>query len=693
MLPGLVSSYFPASSGVSDLGWTSEPVPEWTVLTDEEILSKALATKTAGAVFETRAGFAELWNCDEDALSGAYPDTEGSRAYDGSSADAALAQHLAFWTGKNCDHIQRLMLMSGLVRDKWDREDYLYRTITRAVSLQEGVYSIQKADTAVADQFGAAKLRGSDAQVSYAENIRAIKMAECISDPEMAKRLAKLTSAKFWIDSEARSAQEIDTISKPIEAATCPISDAPASAVVVSGYQYLGATQQMEYFKGCIYIQSTHRVLTPSGSMLKSEQFNATYGGYTFQLDEKDKTTRKAFEALTESQIVRYPIAEDVCFKPTEAPGAIVMHEGRALVNTYVPVTTERKVGDVTPFLTHLAKILPIEADRDILLAYMAACIQYKGVKFQWAPLLQGAPGNGKTLITRCVAFAIGEKYTHFPPANELAEKFNSWLFDKLFIGIEDVYVPDHKKEILEVLKPMITNDRLAKRAMQQDQAMHSVCANFILNSNFKEAVRKTQIDRRFAMFYTAQQDLKDLHRDGMMGDYFPNLYAWLRNGGYAMVSEYLYTYDIPDELNPATHCHRAPQTSSTDEAISASLGGVEQEITEAIAEGRQGFANGWVSSVALERLLNAMRATRMVPRNKRSEILADLGYIKHPALHDGRVNNPIPMDEGKKSRLFIKEGHVNMNIKTAADVARIYQEDQGGTQVPTGSAEKVFAS
>jgi hypothetical protein len=40
-----------------------------------------------------------------------------------------------------------------------------------------------------------------------------------------------------------------------------------------------------------------------------------------------------------------------------------------------------------------------------------------------------------------------------------------------------------------------------------------------------------------------------------MTGDYFPRLYAWLEADGFAIVSELLHTYPIPDEFNPATGC------------------------------------------------------------------------------------------------------------------------------------------
>lgn len=546
----------------------------------------------------------------------------------------------------------------------------------------------------IADELGAPKLRASsDSQRAYAENIRAEKLAQCGEDKDLALKLAQGgTTAKFWLDNRERTPEELSAILTPVEAVTNPFSTSPEPEIL-GGYQYLTANLQIEHFKGCVYVQSMHRMFTPSGVFLKPEQFNATYGGYVFQMDDgRDKTSTKAWEAFTESQLVRFPKVEATCFRPDMPPGGILEFEGRKMVNTYVPVPTERKKGNPAPFLTHLEKLLPIKTDRDILLAYMAACVQYPGVKFQWAPLIQGTEGNGKTLFTRCVAAAIGERYTHLPPASEIGEKFNEWLFYKLFIGIEDVYVAEHKREVIEILKPMITNDRLAMRAMQASQVMGDNRANFILNSNHKDAIRKNKSDRRFAVFYTAQQSIDDVIRDGMGGDYFPKLYDWLRAEGYAVVSDYLASYDIPDELNPATSCHRAPETSSTKEAVTASLGSIEQEILEAVEEGRPGFAGGWISSFALDRMLQSQRMTRAIPPNKRRELLQSIGYDWHPGLNNGRVNNPTVFDAGKP-RLFIKNGHIHANLMKPAEVVKKYDEAQSsGAGGGITQAESTFS-
>jgi hypothetical protein len=653
VLAPFVDTYFQPRVTELDSEWREEPVVGWAGhKSDDKLIEAASNVTSAASAFGggARATFADLFTGNQEVLSKAYPDKEGVREYDASSADAALAQHLAFWTGKHHERILRIMKRSGLSREKWEREDYLVRTITRACLMQEDVH-------------------GSGS----AKGIKSVKLSEATAEER--EVIAKKKAGKFWIENADRSTSELVSMLTPK-----PDQGDAFEPRIISGFQYLGAGSQMEHFKGCVYIQDLHRVLIPGGFLLRADQFNATYGGYVFQLDETgDKTTRKAWEAFTESQLVRWPKASSTCFKPNEPEGKLFNHEGRILANCYSPIVTPRMKGDAGPFLRHLEKLLPVQRDRDIILAYMAACIQHKGVKFQWAPLLQGAEGNGKTLLTRCVAYAVGKRYTHYPKAADIDNKFNGWLLNKLFIGVEDIYVPSHRREVIETLKPMITGgDGLEIQLKGVDQITADICANFMLNSNHKDAIRKSRTDRRFCVFYTAQQTDADLVRDGMSGSYFPDLYEWLNSGGYAIVSEYLHTYEIAEELNPAGACHRAPETSSTDEAIMASVGTVEQEILEAIEEERTGFRGGWVSSVAVEKLLQSTRIARLVPQNKRRELLQSIGYDYPPALNNGRVNSPLIIDDGKKPRLFIKKGHLAANLENPSQVSREYQMAQG---------------
>jgi len=566
-------------------------------LADDEIIKKALSAKNP---FKTQNNFRALWERDEAALAVKYPAGDEAREYDYSSADAALAQHLAFWTNKNPGQIERIMRQSALVREKWARADYLARTIAHAIERQEETY----------------------------------------------------------------------------KTLTAPIPEAAADAQLRAGMQFLSPAQQVGHFKGCVYIQDIHRAFIPAGDLLKPEQFKAVYGGYIFALDSMNaKTTTNAWQAFTESQAIRHPRAQTQCFRPKTPAGAVIAENGRQLVNTYVPILTPRTAGNPAPFLAHLRTILPDERDRGILLAYMSACVQHIGVKFQWAPLIQGVEGNGKTLFTRCVAAAIGRKYVHFPKSSDLDNKFNAWLLNKLFVGVEDIYIPEDRGAIIETLKPMITGgDGIEIQAKGVDQITSDICANFIINSNHRDALRKTRNDRRFCVFYCAQQEAGDLIRDGLGGDYFPRLYEWLRGDGYAIVHNFLAEYKIPHEFNPANGCHRAPDTSTTQAAIDLTLGMVEQEILEAIGEGRPGFRGGWVSSIALGELIKATR--RQIASNRRREIMWSLGYDWHAGLPEGRVSS-IVMPDGGKPKLFIKVGHADLNLRGPSEIAAAYTRAQ----------------
>lgn len=482
-----------------------------------------------------------------------------------------------------------------------------------------------------------------------------------------------------WLTREDYRNRSIDNAISRCEATYT----APPTTNFKSGAQYMSVQQQLEYFAGCVYVRDAHGVWVPDGGILRPDQFRAQYGGYLFILDSDGmaKPTKNAWEVFTESRAIGFPKVHSTCFRPELPSGQVVEEEGRKLVNTYVPIKTPRAAGDISPFLRHLRYMLPDEDDQAILLAYMAAILQYPGIKFQWCPLLQGCEGNGKSIFIATIAFGIGWRYTHLPNADDLGNKFNAWLNEKLFVGVEEIYVSD-RREVIDKLKILITNSKVELQGKGANQFTGDNRANFIMCTNHKDAVLKTENDRRFCVFYTAQQEPSDMAV--WAPQYFPKLYDWLRNGGYAMVNDYLRQYKIPDRLNPATECHRAPVTSSTREAISLSAGRIEQEILEVIDEGRCGFSGGWVSTIALDALME--RKKFRISRHRRKEILTGFGYVKHPALANGRSPVAIP-HEGGKPTLYVRKDSLQFNLKTAREVIEHYTREQRYGGVTMGDA------
>jgi len=344
----------------------------------------------------------------------------------------------------------------------------------------------------------------------------------------------------------------------------------------------------------------------------------------------------------------------------------IIVEGGRNLINVYVPCEGERKKGDVSPFIEHVKRLLPNESDREIFLSYLAACVQRPGVKFQWCVLLQGAEGNGKTFFYYVLAYALGERYAHLPNAAEITNPFNGWIEQKLIIGIEELHTAG-RQEVADTLKPWITNKRIEIHGKGQDQRTGDNRANFIMFSNHKDAVLKTENDRRYCVFYTAQQERGDIERDGMNNGYFAALYNWLENDGYAHVAEYLATRPVNVDVMA-----RAPVTSSTVEAVRSSLGIAEQLIQEAVELEEFGFRCDLIDTRKASELLRA--SGKKLSHQKVVSVLLNIGYIKHPALE--RSGGKVRID-GIVHRLYVKRGSLTAQLSTPKAVADAWRKSQ----------------
>lgn len=431
------------------------------------------------------------------------------------------------------------------------------------------------------------------------------------------------------------------------------VSAATAQAAELPADEYLTVPEMQKFFDGCVYVRDLHRMMVPDGTLLPPDTFSADYGGHIFQLSAdaaRGGTTKNAFEAFTQCRIHRFPRVKTVRFLPQEKPGAII---GDA-VNTYFPAEVEAEPGDVTPFLNHIAKMLPDERDRNIFLSYIIALVQNPGKKFQWAPVLQGTEGNGTSWLAKCVTKAIGEKFCHKPKPEDITNKFNAWMMGKLFIEVQEIML-DGRYEMIENIKDWITDDRIEGHAKGMNQFMIDNYANWFLVTNHKNAIPVTQNSRRFAMLFTAQQTAADMVKEGWIDAngnplrYFPDLWDWSRSGGFRYVAHYLRTAAIPDEqFNPAGICHRAPLTSSTPEAISASMGNAEQHLAEAVNQGDRGFRNGWISSYCAEQLLIGKRIN--TTPQKLAKMLDNIGYRKVE-----RCPVLIPEESDKRPMLYVR--------------------------------------
>lgn len=578
----------------SQLVLTDQAMPGYTGPgNDDELIQKMLSSPgSAASLFGDKATLVDLWNCNEAQLGRFFPSERDT--FDRSSADAALCIHLAFWTGRNAARMDRLFRRSGLMRDKWNRPDYVKNTVGKAAAMQTKIYDIVREQPK--------------------------------TDSEMSADLGK----------------------------------------------FMTADEIIEHFKGCVYIKSQNRIFCPDGSILKTDAFKVAYGGFTFKMDLANrKTTDDAFKAFTQSQIFRCPVVDSIAFKPSLPTGEIVTRHGRTYVNTYVPIPVDIKQGDPSPFLNHVAKLYPDQRDQQIILSYMISLVQNPGKKFQWCPVLQGTPGSGKTTLLRCLVEAVGDHYFYKPKSTELDAKFNAGFRGKLLVGVEEVHIND-RRETVDAIKDIITDTRIAYEAKGLDQEMGDNVANWFMFTNHRDAIPKNKNDRRFSVFLGAHQEVEDLIRDGMDGDYFQRLYRWLEHeDGYKIVAHYLHTATPVAQFDPAGDCVRAPDTSTTGEAIAESRGAVEQEINEAIEAERRGFKGGFIGSGALEQLLKDHR--RNISPRAKGAAMRNLGYtIKIRA-------SKVIMEEGDgRAVIYMRPDHALAQEKLPTVVTESFMTAQG---------------
>lgn len=375
-----------------------------------------------------------------------------------------------------------------------------------------------------------------------------------------------------------------------------------------SGSDLMLAEDYAQYFKGCTFITRYGVILDAKGQMLGPTQFNGTYGGPRFVIAPNNTApTDEPWKAATRSFFWTVPKVDYLRFLPHKEPGMIVTDElGRTGVNTYRPANIIRTPGDPSPFLNHLGLLLPNQNDQRIMLDFIAHNAKYPGHKIPWAPLLQSTEGAGKGIFKALFRYLVGSSYFHSPSAKELTEggaKFNAWMRGKLFLLVDEIRT-DERRDMIEVLKPWITEAEIEIQAKGHDQEKEDNYSNWAFFSNYKDAIPINDNSRRFAVFYSTIQSKSDLLERGMDDAYFSWLHNWFdHQGGNAILAHWFANeYALERGAIPM----RAPQTSSHGEAIRQGRTPMERAILDAVDADLPGFRAGWIGTFAAEKHLKA---------------------------------------------------------------------------------------
>ena len=277
----------------------------------------------------------------------------------------------------------------------------------------------------------------------------------------------------------------------------------------------------------------------------------------------------------------------------------------------------EAKEGDVQPFLDHVDYLFPDDTERGYMLDYLAMLVQAPGRKINYALLVRGGQGTGKSWLGRLMTKIIGSPNVTLPSNTEVMSTWTAWTEGAQLAIIEELMAIG-RLDMANRLKPIITEPTLrieAKHAPLYSIPNH---LNIMAFTNHDDAVPIERGDRRWLVLFSDAKPRGEA--------YYKELFEYLDGDGPAAVKQYL--LDRKVTLNPKG---MAPRTRGKDEMRRLSLGEAEQSLADMLDESMPPFD---FDLVRLEDILDRMPMSfrgKNGFRNRIAKWLAqEAGAVKH---------------------------------------------------------------
>ena len=330
------------------------------------------------------------------------------------------------------------------------------------------------------------------------------------------------------------------------------------------------------------------------------------------------------------------------CRIPTVAskmfwPGAeriFTLDNGLSHLNTYErsgAEPCEELDGETTlimdRFFTHVRNTVSSEREQNILIDFMAYVYQNPGKRVQWALLLKGIEGNGKSYFFRVMQAVLG-KQASVVSTTAIDSAFTGWAEGSVLVCIEEIRISGtNKYAILDKMKPLITNSTIAVVHKGKDEKHIPNFSSYMLFTNHSDAIPVGDNDRRYCVIFTRQTRKEDLfaQHGGVVGteDYFRTLFDDLERRP-DVFARMLSDWEVSAEFSPSG---RAPETDGLAAMRSMHVSEDRDSVETAIADYACAVVGPDVIDVTYLKDMVTMDG-RDFPQTKAiGHILSDMGY------------------------------------------------------------------
>lgn len=244
---------------------------------------------------------------------------------------------------------------------------------------------------------------------------------------------------------------------------------------------------------------------------------------------KKTLTIQQAFQKRLISYVTNHE------YNPTIHDRLFVNEQNQNILNMFDITTVPEQSGYtvegrklIDKFITHLKNIID-EDEAEILLDWMAYAAQNPGKKILWVPLIQSIEGVGKSVIGNLLIHHVfGKANAGVVDPIVLTDTNNSWATDKMLKILEEVKLSGHNRyEVLNNLKPLITNPYITRKEKFEVSSEVSNYCNFMAFTNYKDALPVDDEDRRWWIVFSSIDSLSDLEKKINMSrqEYFAPLH------------------------------------------------------------------------------------------------------------------------------------------------------------------------
>lgn len=621
-LLAMLPEVFPPRASIQLSLPVGERRPEWRgPEDDDELIRRALAAQgSAAARLGGKATFADLWN---------------GTVEKNNESDMALASHLAFWTGCDVDRIERLMLRSGLVREKWRSHRTYLRdiTITHACATTGNVYQEPERRDVLAAAVGTpgdtdwhSVTRDAITRVNNAGTFEELTdnilpgLGQLGLPHIHAERVVSALKERFSIFNVSMPIGRLRALVTP-PVVTGTTSDTPP-----------------DWFAGFCYIKRNDKFFnTNTGSEFTAEGFRTEYA--RFMPFRQNGTREDPVQYARE----RWGIVtvDDTMYHPQQ--DQFFRHAGRDYCNLFNPSTlpalaepSPQAAMCIQAFQHHLYLLC---GQRDwlyiLLLQWLAHNVQRPGHKIRWSPLIKGVPGDGKSIIGDLMFAAMGDANVKITSPSNVSNKggFTDWATGKALNIVEEIRLEGKEKHALyNAMKLFIGDTRtdLNRKGRAAGDTMPNV-TNHAAMSNYGDAVPVVDKERRWLIVFSPYTSIEEAVAAKGLPD-VDSLVRHFKMLGASMRTEpgawraWLMGVDT-SSFDPDG---RAPDTPERESMRLMSGNTMDQAIVDVLDSGGHGITKDCFSSSCLMGMVKIRTGEHPDSRGWNST-LTRLGYMQMP--------------------------------------------------------------